>query len=373
MAQRRSLSVDLESTRYYHCITRCVRRAYLCGEDAVTGKSFEHRREWIEKRIVRLSGIFAVDVYAYAVMSNHLHVVVRVDEERAAGWDDDEVVRRFGGLFRLAKKELDAMAPAAKKARIAEWRERLGSLSWMMRALNEWIARKANKEDGCKGRFWEGRFTSQPLLDEQALVTCMAYVDLNPVRAGMTKTLEGSAHTSIRARLEEAASFLDVHADDDDARARRATPRAAREAFEEARTRRTKAQLVPEGLAPFADQVPKYEAEVVLGHISDVASDERDPGRPLAAPMNFIDYLELVEWAGRCVREKGGVTQGQLSHTPVLLTRLQMDPRGWLRAMTRHGLSHVGVLGSIEHVQAHAERQGKAWVRGVGHARRVAA
>ena len=240
-----------------------------------------------------------------------------------------------------------------------------------MRALNEWVARKAKKEDGCKGRFWEGRFTSQPLLDEQALVTCMAYVDLNPVRAGMAKTLEGSTHTSIRSRLEEAAAFLDGRAEDD-ARARRATPQAAREASEVANTRRSKSRLVPEGLAPFADQVPKYEADAVLG-ADGHACEERDPRRPLPAPMNFVDYLELVEWAGRCVREKGGVTQGRLTQTPVLLSRLQMDPRGWLRAMKRHGLSHVGVLGSVERLEAHAERQGKAWVRGVGHARRVAA
>ena len=368
MAQRRSLTVDLDSTPYYHCITRCVRRAYLCGEDKVTGKSFEHRREWIEGRIVQLSGIFAVDVYAYAVMSNHLHVVVRVDEARAESWDDDEVIRRYGSLFRLAKRELDSMAPVAKKARVVEWRERLSSLSWMMRALNEWIARKANKEDGCKGRFWEGRFTSQPLLDEQALVTCMAYVDLNPVRARMAGSLEGSTHTSIRARLAEAAAYMDERSDR--LRAARSTPRVAREAFEVARTRRAKARLVPQGLAPFADQIPKYEADALR---DDALAHERDPSRPVAAPMNFVDYLELVEWAGRCVRSKGGVTQGQLDRAPALLSRLRLDPRGLARAMRRGGLSHAGVLGSVERVEARAAQQGKAWVRGVGHARAIAA
>lgn len=212
MPQARKHQLNLSSTHFYHCISRCVRRAHLCGKDAVSGTSYEHRRKWVEDRIARLASVFAIKVCAYAVMHNHTHLVLYVDNKLAEDWDFDEVIKRWHKLFKgtcLSRKYIQnpvavSNSPAESKTlreTINIWRSRLQDISWFMRSLNEYIARKANEEDGCIGRFWEGRFKMQALLDETALLACMVYVDLNPMRAGLSTRPEASSYTSFKKRF----------------------------------------------------------------------------------------------------------------------------------------------------------------------------
>ncbi|NDV90378.1 transposase [Alteromonas sp. 345S023] len=215
MPQPRKTLICLDATSYYHCVSRCVRRAFLCGRDHYSGKSYEHRRHWVENRLLKLASVFAIDVCAYAVMSNHTHLVLYVDKRKALSLSTDDVLRRWHMLHKgteltrqymnsKSRSKLSQIQLQSVLSSVSVYRKRLYDISWFMRLLNEYIARLANKEDECTGRFWEGRFKSQALLDEASLLACMAYVDLNPIRAGKAKTPEKSAYTSIKRRVKAA-------------------------------------------------------------------------------------------------------------------------------------------------------------------------
>ena len=162
MTRARETLVSLEATPYYHCISRCVRRAWLCGQDPYTGQSFEHRRQWVLERLRQLTDIFAIDICAYAILSNHYHVVLHVDAEKAKDWSDEQVILQWNQLYKghlLADRYLagEVMSKAewgALSELIEEWRRRLYDISWFMRCLNEYLAHCANEEDRCQGRFW---------------------------------------------------------------------------------------------------------------------------------------------------------------------------------------------------------------------------
>jgi REP element-mobilizing transposase RayT len=307
MPEPRYRQVSIDDTPYYHCISRCVRRAFLCGSDPVTGFDFEHRRQWIIDRIKLLCSIFAVDLCAYAIMHNHYHIVIRIKADEVKQWSDEEVAKRWMRIFSgdllvrqylmntdLTRAELKYVAD-----RLLTWRERLDDLSWFMRCLNEPIARMANREDHCTGSFWEGRFKSQALLDERALLACMTYVDLNPIRAGIAKTPEESDYTSIQERINH--------------------PKITR-------------------LAPFADQ----------------GGD--------GIPFNLKDYLELVDWGGREIkRNKRGYISAK---APPILLRLKMDAAPVLDYLAKDDLPSFGALGPVSMLRAFAKSVGRRFVKG---------
>jgi hypothetical protein len=206
MATPRSQLVDESVTPWYHCVSRCVRRARLCGE------GLEHRKDWIVSRLRKLVGIFAVDCGGFAAMDNHLHLLLRLDSPRVRGWSDEEVARRWLTLHPLRDAAGAALPVTAERVRrfasdaawVGRMRARLADLGWFMKSLKEPLARMANREDGCTGAFWEGRYRSVPLLDEEALLVVAVYIDLNPFAAGAAATPEVARHTSLRARLDHA-------------------------------------------------------------------------------------------------------------------------------------------------------------------------
>ncbi len=323
MPTARSALISLEDTPYYHCVSRCVRRAFLCGEDKVSGVSYEHRRQWVEDRLHLLVEVFAIELCAYAVMSNHTHLVLHVHSDKAASWSVCEVVARWHTLFRgtlltrqyaepAQRKQMHELAFATVEKTAEVWRKRLCDISWFMRTLNEHIAREANKEDKCTGRFWEGRFKSQALLDEAALAACMAYVDLNPIRAKMATTPEDSDHTSIQYRINAA-----------------------------------KAGKPPKRLLPFAGNPREL--------------------MPHGLPFVLKDYIQLVELTGRQMARDN---RGAIDHNlPEILIRLNINTEQWQALATGFEQHFCHAAGSEEYLQQWQQRHQMQRIRGIGNAR----
>ncbi|MEP1446298.1 MAG: transposase [Paraglaciecola sp.] len=320
MPQPRKSQISLSDTPYYHCVSRCVRRSFLCGVDSYSGQSYEHRRAWVQERLLFLGSVFAIDICAYAVMSNHVHVVLHVDMKQAQAWSDSEVIERWHRLHKgtlltqmfvkgdtLSQGQLITLDDT-----IAEYRQRLYDISWLMRNLNEYIAREANKEDDCTGRFWEGRFKSQALLDEAALLACMAYVDLNPIRAKLATTPDTSTHTSIQQRITS-----------------------------------IKQNTATATLMPF------------------VGNARQDMPKGIAYSLK--GYCELVDTTGRIIRDdKAGHID---HHTQPILQRLGLSDEQWLTLATefeKHFCYAAGTEIMMNHFKRHTGHQR---IRGMGKAK----
>ena len=307
MPKPRSSQICLDSTPYYHCVSRCVRRAFLCGQDHHSNEDFDHRRQWLKERILLLADVFAIDVCAYAIMSNHYHLVLHIDLHRAESWTDQEVLERWHLVTAgtplshraVTGQPLSDGESFALQSLTDKWRARLSDISWFMKMLNEWIAKQANKEDGCTGHFWESRFKCQALLDEKALAAAMAYVDLNPIRANLAHSPEASDFTSVQDRIH-----------------------SVKEQGSQ-----------PNHLFPFSGNPTQVETE--------------------GLPFKLVDYLSLVDWSGRSIVEgKRGFIPADL---PPILSRLQISSTNWMilnQQFESRFQSFVGDHQSIETLKA---------------------
>lgn len=303
MPRARKDQVSLDTTPYYHIMSRCVRRSFLCGYDKVARKDYSHRQGCIEERIRLIASLFAIDLCSYAILSNHYHLVIKLAPEQARAWDDREVALRWTQVYKgpelvrrwLNGMELPPFQEQTVKDIIHQYRKRLQDLGWFMKSINEPIARQANDEDGCSGHFFEARYKSQALPSDQALLSCLAYVDLNPVRANIAQTPETSEHTSIKERIKPQ---FDLH-------------------------KAVQSQIEKGYLQSF---------EVPLKPLLHFGGNEYGTDQ-IGLPMSLQDYLELVDTTGRIVRDdKNGAIDDQL---PPILNRLTMDFDEWLENVTR--------------------------------------
>lgn len=331
MPQARKRLVSTEVTPFYHTICRCVRRHFLCGKDPLTGKDYSGRKQEIQDRLALLAEVFAVDVCAYAILSNHYHLILHIDEQRALEWDDLEVARRWTRLFTgpalvrafIAGQELSQAQRGVVQNHLQDYRKRLCDLSWFMKCLNEPIARQANSEDNVTGHFWQSRFHSQALLDEAAVLTAMAYVDLNPIRAGIADTPETSDFTAVQQRIE---------------------------AWKQ-RGARSSHRTEPRKSADLGKAVVK-----LLGF-----SDDND-NKTNAIPSSTADYLALVDWSGRAILEgkKGAIPD----HLPPILQRLNMRPEQYLAYIRKPKFGFANALGALDKLKEYAQHFGKTFMKG---------
>ncbi len=316
----RQTSIDPTQVQIVHVWNRCVRRAFLCGQDPLTGTDFDHRRFWARERLEHLASLFAVDCLTFSIMSNHTHQILRSRPDIAETWDDREIATRWLRISPKRDKQGEPIEPSEYEVNmlvnnpdlLSRIRGRLSDVSWWMRYFSHHMAVRANKEDEVKGHFWESRFGSELLLDDASVLACMVYVDLNPVRAQMATTPEESDYTGAKQRIDDLRISLGT------------------------------TDLNQPTLTLSSSQMSIHDWERLdhqhCGWLSPIEVDETsDPVGPDAEPsgrrasrkgitaISLPRYLELLDWVGRTIRsdKRGMISQ----HLEPILKRLGLTAK----------------------------------------------
>ena len=328
-------------------------------------------------------------------MSNHLHLVLRNRPDRVEQWSDAEVALRWRKLFPqrddvtgepAEPDDNDLAMLMANPERLGVLRGRLSSLSWFMRCLCEWVARAANHEEGTFGRFWAGRFKSQPLLDEAALLACSVYVDLNPIRAGIASTPEESQFTSGFERILSLAGTpgeLDLSREENSAD----TFDHPSEWLCELTLRETDVvpgtgqaedllaeplETVPPCEPIESDHVDVVERQAPAASSATVSTVPRQAAskRPLPArasdqgflPIETRKYVMLLDWTGRELRrDKRGAIPDDLAP---ILDRLGVDRSNWVDTVRDFGRMFKQAAGRASSLVHAAPLCSRRWFQG---------
>jgi REP element-mobilizing transposase RayT len=326
-----------------------------------------------------------IEILGYAVMNNHFHAVLRNRPDVVATWSDAEIARKWWMLCPLRKNEdgspaepTDTELEAIRSDRktLKEKRRRLSSISWFMRFVSERIAKDSNREDKCTGRFWEGRFKAQVLLDDAAILACLQYVDLNPIRAGLTKTLEGSLFTSVQDRIEDLKQAKNQSGDtnlshSENAATASAPPVAA-----------TPVIAVPESL-PAAERSTfdnAVEHGARAGWLSPIPlqprrqavrtkQTERRASNKGCLSLGLGEYLQLLDWTARQIRTgKRGATLAELA--PVF-ERLRISAELWVECVTHFHKWFRSSVGRPKSMATNAETKGHNRAISINASRKV--
>ncbi|MCA9260978.1 MAG: hypothetical protein KDA61_17305 [Planctomycetales bacterium] len=344
----RSEIIDPQVVGVYHCWSRCVRRAFLCGKDPISHKDYSYRRIWIYEMQQRLAGLFAIEIGFRSEMANHIHVVVRTRPDVVKKWSDRDVVVRWLTATKLAKsrdgvvrppEELAIAAELRKPGRVDELRKRLSHPSWFMGILSEYISRRCNQEDECTGAFWDGRYKCRDLADEAAILICGIYVDLNQIRAGEATTPESSLHTSAYDRIVSRQQQRGNGVAQGDLTARSEAPDA------------WMCELTLDQRMAVND--PRCVSS---------ASRRRASDKGLLS-ITLDDYLQLLDASGRIVRDdKSGVIPEHLSP---ILDRLGIRAEMWSAVVKGYDQLFGHVVGATSEVTRRAAAAGRRWRRGI--------
>lgn len=336
--QARSKLIDPAESQVIHCVQHCVRRATLLGDNPITGKDCCHRKEWVRERLQLLASVFGIDCLTYAVQSDGFHLVLRSRPDVVKSWKDEEVARRWLQLFRKNCGENDASAePTEKEIKkltrskkgLAILRERLGNISWWMRCLSENIARRANKEDECRGRFWDGRFKAQLLLDDEAILACAAYVDVAPVRAAFADPTEEKTLSGCDDRLRDSRQSKRRHAK---SRSRKRSRRKQRGNWLGG------FQLAPRPEAPIRKELP---------------------------PKALTAYQKLITWTRARVRDK---TSGRVPiEVKKILSSLSLEADQWIELISRFDDIFGRAVGTADSLRREAANRDQDWMNAPGN------
>ncbi|MDA0658796.1 MAG: hypothetical protein O3C60_08110 [Planctomycetota bacterium] len=349
MATPRKDTFDPHVVGIYHCMTRCVRQLFLLESDEKADRENAGRWDFCEFRLAYLAGLFAIDVLDFALLSNHIHTLLRNRPDVVSAWSDREVARRW---FKLHPSEVpskeknhvlteqDIDQAAADKELMAHARRELSSLSHFQKCLLEPIAKEFNRRDKKKGHFVAERFRCRRIDCDGGLLLCSVYIALNPFRAGLGDTLQEHPYSSYSRRFRGEANWL--------------------------------SPLFLDERAIAYDQVAEMtEGEEGVQRLVAQANVLPSPrcSEKGTLPLRWSEYQEITDWTAEHIGTRRRLGQREQEVTVPeriedLLQSLGIDPKYWLDTIDRYAEMFHNFVAMPSQMETIARRLKRKYVKG---------